>query len=90
MCALDELVGSGSEVKLSFPGFLVIHLPKLGYVAPPSRLLERDKNASVEENERQNGLKGVGRREVLEVKPSEMDFSRICDDDQPPDLEPIE
>ena len=28
-------------------------------------------------------------REHLEVKPSEMDFSRICDDDQPPDLEPV-
>ena len=28
-------------------------------------------------------------REHLEVKPSDMDFSRICDDDQPPDLEPV-
>ena len=45
-------------------------------------------NASVDKKENQTGGKGGG-REVLEVRPSEMDFSRICDDDQPPDLEPI-
>ena len=64
-------------------------MPKLGYVAPSARLLERDQNGSIEEKGNQNGEK-VLKREVLEVKPSGMDFSRICDDDQPPDLEPIE
>ena len=64
-------------------------MPKLGYIAPRARLLEREENGSVEEKGDQNGEK-VLKREVLEVKPSGMDFSRICDDDQPPDLEPIE
>ena len=64
-------------------------MPKLGYIAPRSRLLESEQNGSVEEKGDQNGEK-VLKREVLEVKPSGMDFSRICDDDQPPDLEPIE
>ena len=64
-------------------------MPKLGYIAPPSRLLEKEKSGSFEEKGVENGEK-VLKREKLEVKPCEMDFSRICDDDQPPDLEPIE
>ena len=64
-------------------------MPKLGYIAPPTRLLEREANGSIEEKGDENGEK-VLKRELLEVKPSGMDFSRICDDDQPPDLEPID
>ena len=59
-------------------------MPKLGYVAPPPR-----PPSCLEKKDNQNGGNG-GKRELLEVRPSEMDFSRICDDDQPPDLEPIE
>ena len=64
-------------------------MPKLGYIAPCARPWEREQNGRIEEKGDQNGEK-VLKREVLEVKPSGMDFSRICDDDQPPDLEPIE
>ena len=65
----------------------MVHMPKLGYVAPPSRLLEKEKKPMIGQK---GGKKEGSKREALEVKPSEMDFSRICDDDQPPDLEPIE
>ena len=70
----------------------MIHLPKLGYVPPPPRL--QDEEEIFEKRGKKKMMEHdfdgkLVQREHLEVKPSEMDFSKICDDDQPPDLEPI-
>ena len=78
-------------VLISFVGFLVVHLPKLGYVPPPLRILDTDRGKKEGSERKENQFESKkNKRELLEVKPSEMDFSKICDDDQPPDLEPID
>ena len=69
----------------------MIHLPKLGYVPPPPRLQDEE-NVSKRGKKKMRGHdfdEKLVQREHLEVRPSEMDFSKICDDDQPPDLEPV-
>ena len=69
----------------------MIHLPKLGYVPPPPRLQDEEivSKRGKEKMMEQHFHEKLVQREHLEVRPSEMDFSKICDDDQPPDLEPV-
>ena len=79
-------------VSAAVAGNHVIQLPRADYIAPKREKSKTETNMKLKKSEERGETSNAAmERQLLEVEPTGLDFSRICEDEEElPELEPVE